>query len=124
MLPGRRNPVGHVGPADAKVEALAVRNILIQPQEESIRRARHRNRIQPVVAITIGARRVIRQWPQGHVVGEQGALQRETVFASRRSPAGDVGRETYLPPDKAVGAYRRSRDPSILWSHSPRNMIR
>ena len=52
MQPRGRNTVGHVGAADAEVQALAVRKIFIQPEEEPIGWTCHRYCVHPVIAVT------------------------------------------------------------------------
>ena len=84
MSPWCRNVVGHAGAAQAQVDALAIGEVLVQPNEETVRRDAELDGVQPVVGVTVGLGGVIGQRPQINVVSEQSALERQ-VFISRRA---------------------------------------
>src|SRR5579871_129288 len=97
MKPGSRNIVGHVRPADAEVQALAVREILVQTQEEAVGRSGDGDRIEAIIAVAIySAGFMIGLRVERHVVSEQRTLQREPLTCDRTGTGGYICLRTNL----------------------------
>src|ERR1051325_11120834 len=91
MQPGRRYVVGHVRPADAQVESLAVGQVVIQAHKETISRASNGDGVDAIVAVAVRSRSGIRLRVECHVVSKDCALQREQLVPSWTRATGDIG---------------------------------